>query len=893
VQRSGIGDQLEHDQLIETFDLLVSGGSTPEAAATRLRLIAPDRAEEVDAIWANFEVRAGIIRYADDPAALVARTSVGPAWYTGPKPSDRFWPAVRGRLSETLSDAAIESIDIASSKVLSLLHAPGEASFGTRGLVLGNVQSGKTTSFISVLSKAADRGFRVFIVLSGITDNLRSQTQERVDEILLGPDGDGWYRLTREDTDFNESPANAAAVLSAGLKLIAVVKKNPARLRRLRNWLNAAGATEMARAPMVLIDDEADQASIDVGKNRTSVINGLLREVLARPKAAYVAYTATPFANLLIDPQDHDDLYPRHFVVALPRSADYFGAERIFGRLERLSDEDEPDDGLDVVRSIDPAEADNARPPGRSISTWEPTVGPGLEAAIRWFLLASAARRLRGGGNKHSTMLVHTSMLATAHERMAEAIESYLETMAEMLVMRSPDELESLRALYLSESAKVPAEQFSRAPVDVDAVLNSLSDVILDLRVIVDNYRSADRLVYPKDTSSTTIVVGGNTLSRGLTLEGLCSSYFVRSASTYDTLLQMGRWFGYRSGYEDLCRIWMTDDLAGWFRDLSLVEAEIRNEILRYEFEGVTPDEIGVRIRTHPAMAITAAIKSRDAVAAQMTFSGGRPQTILFKRTDRSWLTHNIDAVRRLSGALGRLYPEIEVRNRLTYLGVPADEILKFVDDYRFHEHSRSIKSDLLRSYIKSELRVGALETWNVVFMAPPSDDGIDLGLSRRVSLMSRSRLATVDDETANMKAIVSTPDRISDVSIDDQEFFLGGGRVPDTDLGLRILRDQVHPRQGLLCIYPISANSKARASAERKGLPRIDLAADADVIGIALFFPAAENGQSLVEYVTANVSETTYETLDEESAQIDSADNLDELQAESAGVTIGNVVGK
>jgi hypothetical protein len=886
-----IGDELDNDQLVETLDLLVAGGSTPEAAATRLRLIAPDRASEVDAIWADFETRAGIIRYAVDPAALVARTSVGPAWYTGPKPGDRFWPAVQGRLSETLSAEAIDSIDAASSKVLSLLHAPGEATFGTRGLVLGNVQSGKTTSFISVLSKAADRGFRIFIVLSGITDNLRSQTQERVDEILLGPDGEGWYRLTREDTDFNESPANAAAVLGAGLKLIAVVKKNPARLRRLRNWLNAAGATEMARAPMVLIDDEADQASIDVGKNRTSVINGLLREVLARPKAAYVAYTATPFANLLIDPQDHDDLYPRHFVVALPKSDEYFGAERIFGRLERLSEGDEPDDGLDVVRSIEISEADDARPPSKSVSTWEPVVGSALESALRWFILATAARRLRGGGNKHSTMLVHTSMLAAAHERMAEAIEEHLESMTEMLTAGASSEQEALRDLFLSETARVPPAQFSRTSVDVETVLSLVPEIILELRVIVDNYKSADRLTYPKQGSSTTIVVGGNTLSRGLTLEGLCSSYFVRSASTYDTLLQMGRWFGYRNGYEDLCRIWMTDDLAGWFRDLSLVEAEIRSEILRYELEGVTPDEIGVRIRTHPSMAVTAAIKSRNAIAAQMTYSGGRPQTILFRRSDRAWLVHNIEAIRRLTTAVARIYPEAEVKNHPAFFGIPAEEILRFVDDYQFHENSRSITSDLLRTYIRSELRVGALVTWNVVFMSAPADDGIDLGLSRRISLLSRSRLATVDNETANMKAIVSTPDRVADVSFEEQDSLLGGGRSPITDLAYRLIRDQIHPRRGLLCIYPIGANSKARPSSERKGLPRIDLAAQADVLGVALFFPAAENGQSLVEYVTANVSETTYETLDEESAQIESADNLDELQAESVVQVAGIAV--
>jgi len=868
---------LDDQALVNAFDRLVASGSTPEAAASQLKLIANSRASEIDSIWADFERRAGVIRFATDPAALVARTSVGIPWYTGPADGDVNWPAVKARLAKSLPAAALDSVDQASSKVLSLVHAPGEPRFSTRGLVLGNVQSGKTTSFISVVSKAADRGFRIFIVLSGITDNLRSQTQQRVDDVLIAGDPT-WYPLTTMESDFKESVLNAAALLHTGAKLIAVVKKNPARLRRLNAWLNAVGELALSGAPMIMIDDEADQASIDVGRQRTSIINGLMRNVLNRPKAAYVAYTATPFANLLIDPADTNDLYPRHFVVALPVASDYFGAERIFGRAESLGDDDESTEGIDLVRSISDDEARDARPPAKAISTWTPVVGPALAEAITWFLLASAARRVRAEGNRHSTMLVHTSMLAAAHERTAEGIEEHLDFFAENLASMSSGFLESLRAQYAMETAKVSAEDFDRVPIAFDALLPHLPAVLEDLRVIVDNYRSLDRLSYRDDEPATTIVVGGNTLSRGLTLEGLCSSYFVRSASTYDTLLQMGRWFGYRVGYEDLCRLWMTDDLAQWFRDLSLVEAEIRNEIKRYEYEGVSPEKVGVRIRQHPSMAVTSAVKMRNSVQAQMTYSGQRPQTILFKREDQPWLRGNIDAVRSMVARISRLLPETDVRGRRAFLGASSDEVLRFLGEYSFHEKSQSVRGDLLRKYIESELRADSLREWNIVFMTPVDESGLDLGLEKPLGLMNRSRLDTPDPTIANMKAIVSTSDRVADLDEVQLADLAPGG----TDLDLQKYRQRLLPGVGLLCVYPIGMHSKAREGRVARGVPRVDLDAHDHVLGIATFFPTALNNESLVAYVTANTDESTFESLEDEFDQIEAADSADEIAAES-----------
>lgn len=876
------------------FAGLVAGGFTAEAAYNQLTRVYRMPQDLALAIWSEFERRAGLIRVATDPAALVEPSSLGAAWYTGPESQDRLWPALKGRLASSMDPDALNSVDGASTKVLSLLHSPGTESFGTRGLVIGNVQSGKTTSFMSVVAKAADRGYRVFIVLSGITNNLRDQTQERIDEMLIGENSSDWYRLTTDSQDFNADPINAATLLGNPLlRFVAVVKKNPGRLTALRDFLKAAGGSVMHSTPVLVIDDEADQASIDIGRGRTSRINGLLREILDNPRTGYLAYTATPFANLLIDPAASKDLYPRNFILALPQSEAYFGGERIFGRSERLTEDDELSDGLDIVRTIPDSEASAIRPPrDLAVRPWTPAVGPALENSIRWFLLSTAAKRLRRVSNPHATMLVHTSMLAQAHEDVAEAVSEFLDEVRAKIELGDPTENSVFRELYESEIRRIVSSDFGLVPVEADLVLAYLRVVLRDVKVIVDNYRSPDRLVYKKGTPTTAIVVGGNTLSRGLTLEGLSSSYFVRAASTYDTLLQMGRWFGYRIGYEDLCRIWMTDGLASWFRDLSLVESEMRQEIRRFEFEQVTPAQVGVRIRRHPSMAITSSVRMRNAVRAQTSYSTARPQTIHFRRKDGSWLRRNIEAVRDLalaSKAAGA--KEVSFGSgRRGFRDVEASVILRFLDTYRFHERSSTANAAHLREYILKERAAGGLKKWNVVVIAKPagpredSENVIDLGMSVGFQKLNRARLGIEGDDSdvAYLKAIVTTRERIADLGRTYEEIsseLADSGQTPDDRTLLSYRERQPEGSNGLLCIYPISGASTAKSTQvpETNGLRRVDMSAADDIVGVAFFFPHAKGTDSLVEYVVANIVEQVEESIDDEIDQIEAADIYDE----------------
>ena len=849
--------EVRDDLLDELAGEVARTGSLAHAVASLQRMGAP-KARVAEAAE-EFRRRARRLRDTAAPAALIAPETISDEWYLGSSDHDRRWHRVRSRLETRMDASSVESVDAASDKIVSLLSAPSVSVFSTRGLVLGNVQSGKTTSFISVMAKAADAGYRLFIVLSGTTDSLRNQTQERVDSVLIGGDA-GWVPLTRPGADVSEDPRGASgALLSTSKRYAMVVKKQPDRLRNVRDWLRGAGSLIMQKTPILVIDDEADSASIDVGEEgQRSVINGLIRDVLDHPRAAYLAYTATPFANLLIDPGDDDGLYPRDFIVDLQTPPQYFGAERIFGRAELSSESEVNDryDGLDVIRTIEPDEARRMASGGTDGHPAE------LASACRWFLLATAARRVRSGERSDSSMLVHTSMLADTHLRTRRDVDAALAHVRERLANDREAELGRLRALYEAETAVVPADDFGNAAIGFDELVPALLDGTTEVQVIVDDYQSADRLAYVDGRPQTVIVIGGNTLSRGLTLEGLCASYFVRTSKTYDALLQMGRWFGYRAGYEDLCRIWMTDELNAWFRDLALVEAEVRHEIRRYEREGITPERVGVRIRQHPAMAITSAAKSRHAVSAQMSYSQARAQTVLFPRRDAGLLQHNIAATRRLVRRVSESgIGQGEFRyQRAGFRRVPTELVLEFLNDYLIHERSQSLRADLVERYIRGEIEAGALTHWNVVFLQRQVDTrsdqaSLDLGLHRPVRLANRSPIAGGDRVIANLKSIISTDDRLADLDIGPVEVssVLGDDRSDPDDIRYLAARERLGVTEGLLCVHAIDRDSTPDlVRANRHGLKRVGLHAAEHLIGISMFFPTSAREESAVGYVTA-----------------------------------------
>lgn len=817
--------------------------------------------EKVEAAAAQIRELNDQIQNAQVPRAVVAGNIE--SWYPGPRAEDKNWSAlVRILTDEGWDTDMLKALDDSSTKVVAHLPNPaGEGVYQCRGLVLGYVQSGKTTNFTAVIAKAADAGYRFFIVLSGIHDALRQQTQDRLNEQLWEPNPDVWNRLTDEG-DFRPTANVDALLANQQQRVLAIVKKNGPRLRALRRWLFEARPDLLADCPVLIIDDEADQASVNTAKpdRQPTRINGLIRDIVNKiPRTAYVGYTATPFANVLIDPKEYADLFPRDFIVDLPRPVVYLGPEAIFGREQLDFDADDVgDDGHDFVRSVPDNEIEGLRPKGAAKRhEFEPEVTTSLEAALRYFLLSTAARRVRAKGNRHATALIHTSQHIDVHERTAAVIKAHLRNLDARIAGADAPLLDDLETQWREECERVLADDFALDPVawaDVKAVL---PDVAAAAEVITDNSRSLERLSFDDSNPRVIVAVGGNTLSRGLTLEGLSVSFFVRTASAYDTLLQMGRWFGYRNGYADLTRIWMTDEMRGWFHHLATVEQEIRNDVARFETGHETPEQLGVRIRTHPKLAITAAAKMQAARRASASYSGRRIQTILFDHLDRDWLSGNIEAGRALIESCAAAPRRVTSRG-ITVIGpIDSDLVIGFLSAYKFHENSRDLDSALISRYILSRREEHELGRFNVAIMDRRTESEylgeMDLGLGEQTRCINRSRLDVVGGSTyADIKALMSRNDRVIDLDLPPEDIGaqVSYGRL--AQLRNPVAQGGLGDGSGLLLLYPVSKDSKPVRGSLKTRKP---LAATEHVLGVGLVFPESRSQTAGVEYVTADVA--------------------------------------
>ncbi|MFF2551980.1 Z1 domain-containing protein [Nocardia sp. NPDC058058] len=833
--------------------------TTPEGAVKQLAVLGVDQ-RVVQAIRDRHEQKMIEIREMEEPRSVVLGNRY--TWYTGPQSGDKNWPNLEKILTgDGWSDTAIKKLDESSTRIVSLLNHPREKKFSTRGLVVGYVQSGKTTSFTAVTAKAADRGYKLFIVLAGIHNGLRRQTQARLIKQLVEPNPTGWSQITGLDRDFTPT-ANPASYFGKNNKthVLCVVKKNAPVLRKLVGWLRDA-SDYLGDTPAIIIDDEADQATV-----ATTRINPLIREILdCLPKSAYVGYTASPFANLLIDPSS-EDLYPKDFIVNLPQPQGHFGTEVLFGRYALDGEDPEDvDDGFDMIRIIPEEDVPLVRPKTRAEAEgFLPELTDSLRRSVLYFWLGTAARRVRGTGNPHSTMLIHTSVRTSVHNSFRAPLEGLREKIKHRL--DDTEILSQLRTIWDEETARVAAADFGETKVAFDELLAKLPGVLHDCRVIMDNSGSTERLDY-ENGPVVAVAVGGNTLSRGLTLEGLMVSYFVRAVTVYDTLLQMGRWFGYRNGYADLPRIWMTEELSDWFRHLATVEAEMRRDIDVYLTEDEDPMTFAVRIRTHPALKVTAAAKMEDAVTAAAGYGGKRIQTRYF-RTDSEWLLEN----QRAAGALVSEALQVGVpvekqpeKGLYVFRGVPSDLVLEFLRTYRFHETSHEADADLMSRYIEKRIRnAGALRRWNLAIIGNAvgtPDKSYEFADGIAVKRVIRSRMKTTESGFAYIKTLMSRKDAAID---------LAGNISSLTEKEITKERRLQFPDTGLLVLYPIDKVSEP--SIDRT--TRVSLNADEHVIGVGLVFPEPTGDDSTVpweaHYVSADLSgvepeEVDYSVLDAE----------------------------
>jgi hypothetical protein len=808
-----------------------------------------------------------------------------------------YWPRLRQLLiTRGWSSPMLRSLDDASDRILGSLEDPrADRNFDRRGLVVGYVQSGKTANYGALIAKAGDCGYRLFIVLTGVHDQLRQQTQRRLNAELVGGEPGGvpppaddrrrWLTFTTTDLhgDFQPGTVDTAA-LAGGQPALIVAKKNAAILRRLNEWLATLPMATRETIPVVVIDDEADQASPNTRHNRPfpaeedsddpeaaqmlsesppSRINELIRGLLnGFPRVAYVGYTATPFANVLIDHQAEDrvvgaDIYPRSFIVDLPQPHGYYGPERIFG-----VGDDADSRGMDVIRRVPDDDLHALIPQSRDEAQgFEPWLPDSLRHALDAFVLAAAARYRRGAGEEPATMLIHTSYYTSVQQRLHAAVRACLgELRDEWRYNRQHGLEERLTLLWEADFRPVTRSEDLAADVPFDGICDQIGQLLEHpIETVELNSASEDILDYNRDPSLKVVVVGGNRLSRGLTLEGLLVSYYVRRANAYDTLMQMGRWFGYRQGYGDLTRIYTTGDLEQWFRDLVLVEEEVRADIRRYAEEGLTPLDFGVRIRRHPALLITDRLKMRAARDESMSFAGQLQQTVVFPLRDSDWLNANIEASGDFLSALGA--PEDATAASLMWRNVAWQRIVEFLGSYQTDAAAARFNPDVVRlmaDFIRRQADQGELVRWVVGLMGLPdrSDDlgTIDLRVvgAPEINLIERTRLK----DTSSL-GVITSPEHLG-LGLPDE--VIERARMEGWERSGRRLREVRDRGEGLLLVYPISRYSGWRgeentARGDRRPIhsSRAEAARGADIVGIALAMPSSDTAAT-VAYVVGTV---------------------------------------
>lgn len=812
--------------------------TTPEGRALFERAL--------DEAWERIQVDQKQIAFYTKCALQAGRV----AWYCGPTEGAEEWNNLTAKLrSLGRHEDNIGLIDRESTAILNLIDNPGKTRFSTRGLVVGYVQSGKTGNMAALLAKAAGTPFKFFIVLSGVTDSLRNQTQKRLDADLLdlAPPG-RWHRETRADQvredgtpekgDFT-TPAGGSLQLLGETRHLAVMKKNAGVLRRFLQTLRNTPRSLREQTPFLIIDDEADQASVNSSAydNAVTVINNLLRQILAElPRVAYVGYTATPYANVLINADETSDLYPRDFIHALEKPTGYFGAEELFGRHALEGDASAQDEeGFSMIRRVQPGETSALRPVGRG-DAFQFRVSAGLDEAIRYFILSIAAKDERGLGNQHASMLVHTSMLTAVHDQAQRAIKVALDRL--VLRLRSGDTMlmEELRTQWEIETSKVPAAKFHLQPVAFEALAGRLADCASSIEVKVENWTSTDRIDYDQPARRY-LVIGGNVLARGLTLEGLMVSLFMRTSSQYDTLMQMGRWFGYREGFADLPRIWMEDSVRNAFFQLATVEEEIRRDIAYYARHNVTPAQFAVRIRKIPGMLITNRNRIRHVVRAQVGYAGRHLQTIRFRRDDKDWLQRNWDAGSSLLRRARRL------RDEPAIFDCSLEAVLAFLGEYQVHPENSGLDASLLSQYLRqSAAGQPELRQWHVGVVTTGKGKTSEVPLAQvgHVRCNNRSAMQGGNDDDVSIKALMSKRDLLLD--LDPAPAVTGNATWDD------LKRERVGAPP-LLLLYPIDRYS----TPPEESTDRERLNAAYEVLGIGVVLPGDPLRSH--DYVTTNLA--------------------------------------
>ncbi len=684
-----------------------------------------------------------------------------------------YWDRLKNYMlaNETLPPNVISTLDRDTDEILDCCGNPKHlGSWAQRGMVIGHVQSGKTTNYSAVITKAADAGYKIIILLAGITNSLRSQTQQRLDEYFIGRKSvfqaaaeepmeilkycnekrDPAYGTSREQ-DFNKLSATNAGVSLASLSepMIFITKKNKSTLENLDIWIKDQHHGRRIDYPLLLIDDEADNASINTHQDprRSTTINTLIREILANfSKSTYIGYTATPFANIFIEPDsqqemEEEDLFPRNFIKALEPPTNYSGAERIFIETGDLFQR--------TVRPVD--DYVNILPLGhKKEDARDLQILPeSLLKAVRVFLLARAIRVIRGDGHKHCSMMINVSRFNDVQEKVEGLVYSYLQNLKSAIAVSALSE-EANEDPHINDLKNTFDEEYAYINENFGEILEVLHSSASSVVVTTVNMRGG-KLDYDKHkkTGLHVIAIGGLALSRGLTLDGLVVSYILRNVSASDTLMQLARWFGYRKGYEDLCKIYLPQSAINHYAQTHIAIEELCSEVYRMEQLNMTPYEFGLKVRqSETGIKITAANKMRtasDLILAQ-DYSGQHIEAHAIYNDSKVNDKHK-EATRKFFSEIGPFSKPLTDQHGYYYWdSVNGISIFNLIKEFSFPDicvpfANISGTSTLILDYISDRLSAD-LKDWHVAIAGPrarstlPVLDDLILGLE----LMARHR---------------------------------------------------------------------------------------------------------------------------------------------------------
>lgn len=722
------------------------------------------------------------------------------------------------------------------------LDTPSEKAI-RKGLVYGDVQSGKTAHIAATIAMYASAGCEMIIVFSGITKALRNQTQDRLRKDL-GIDTYGCYDLITANTDLlGKEEQRLEGRLNSKMPCIGVFKKSPAALKRLLDYCKSPNDPSFWKGRSILIiDDESDQYSINVKKMEDedskktferSTINGLIVKLLNTfERYCYIGFTATPFAPVLNELPGKDSLYPKDFIYPLETNEKYYSAKKIFG--SALQDPEKSIQTLDAIRIVEEEEI------SPKINTFS-DIPKSLQTAINYFIIGTACKYCRNI-KSHSTMLVHLDMKIDVHEQLSAIITNY----RDYVLHNFKSIKENFLTIWDSEKQRnsfnsvkelfgySDKEKEDYIVPEFNELIIFINEVLSKLEVIVDNsaHPMEERLHYDDSKSNVFIVIGGNTLSRGLTLEGLLVSYFYRTSKLYDTLLQMGRWFGYRIGYEDLARLYTTKEIAFKFSELADIEDELRDQFNNYSFD-ITPSDLSVRIRTLPSLQITRKLAMQNAISTGINYAGQRPETLYFPRFNNEWLKHNQVCTSRFIESLNQI--PINKNNQKLYQNVSRAQIQSYIFDLNIMEDNRSCNKNLLLKFLEKTKKKNYLNTWNVVVMSKKDGKPYQLAKDLTVGLVERSRYDTKDpdDKRIYLKVMQQPNSMLLDTDIYSE--------VKDTT-PLRnkftkrheYFKNMNQEEPGLMVIFPINKDSQPVGHSGN----RLPLEASEHIIGNLFVFP-------------------------------------------------------